>query len=185
MFGSMFRTADQSVCIPLSASLSHHLAESPPQGQCNITRLFCRAYHIMKGTLTIWYTGWTQRPPDLYLTATQRTHRSLLTYWWYSRRKHETHEEEKRQTGRVGSCNVQWVIKSRYSDLCNEMVAKFWFDQTLPEGCYELETQISDLTSSFFCYFLIMFLPLFHHSLPQFLRQPEDNSILRGRNGQG
>lgn len=101
MFGSMFKTADQSVCIPLSASLSHHLVESPHQGQCDITRLFYRAHHIMEATLTTWRAGWTQRLPDLYLTVAQRTRGSLLTYRWYSRRKHM-----KKESGR----QVMWDL---------------------------------------------------------------------------
>lgn len=130
MFGSMLKTADQSVCIPLSASLSHHLAESPHQGQCDITRLFYRAYHIMKATLTTWLN--TEAPRSLLDSSSKDTQ---VTFDIWVILKKETHEEEKRQTGRVGSCNVRRVIKSRYSGLCNQMVAKFWFDQRLPEGC--------------------------------------------------
>lgn len=71
----MFNSADQSAYFTLlSASLSHHLAESPHQGQCDTSRTFHRAKRIIKATLTAYHTGSNTHSPFSFsdLTDTQK-----------------------------------------------------------------------------------------------------------------
>lgn len=114
--------SDQSAFFTLlSASLSHHLAETPHQGQCDASRTFHGVWHV-KAALTHGYIcsikhctifPWSLFVPSLPLKACSLllTRQLVWKCWWmwHPRQKHETGAEEKRRTGGAG-CSNEWRV---------------------------------------------------------------------------